>query len=109
MSFAALYGTGHGTIGGSLMANLSGPRRIKAGAARDFVLGLKAVSGRGEAFKAGGRVVKNVTGYDLSRGLAGSFGTIAVVTAARGDFRDLVTFRPRTRKKGALCRGGRAR
>jgi glycolate oxidase FAD binding subunit len=80
MSFGALYGTGHGTIGGSLMANLSGPRRIKAGAARDFVLGLKAVSGRGEAFKAGGRVVKNVTGYDLSRGLAGSFGTIAVAT-----------------------------
>src|ERR1700730_16433122 len=80
MSFAALYGTGSGTIGGAIMTNLSGPRRIKAGAARDFVLGLKAVSGRGEAFKAGGRVVKNVTGYDLSRGLAGSFGTIAVAT-----------------------------
>lgn len=80
MSFAALYGTGAGTIGGCLMANLSGPRRIKAGAARDHVLGLKAVSGRGEAFKAGGRVVKNVTGYDLSRGLAGSFGTLAVAT-----------------------------
>jgi glycolate oxidase FAD binding subunit len=78
MSFAALYGTGSGTIGGSIMANLSGPRRIKAGAARDFVLGIKAVSGRGEAFKAGGRVVENVTGYDLSRGLAGSFGTLAV-------------------------------
>src|ERR1700730_12399095 len=80
MSFAALYGTGSGTIGGSIMANLSGPRRIKAGAARDFVLGVKAVSGRGEAFKAGGRVVKNVTGYDLPRGLAGSFGTLAVAT-----------------------------
>ncbi len=80
MSFAALYGTGSGTIGGAIMANLSGPRRIKAGAARDFVLGVKAVSGRGEAFKAGGRVVKNVTGYDLSRGLAGSFGTLAVAT-----------------------------
>ena len=80
MSFAALYGTGQGTLGGAIMANVSGPRRIKAGAARDFVLGIKAVSGRGEAFKAGGRVVKNVTGYDLSRGLAGSFGTLAVAT-----------------------------
>jgi glycolate oxidase FAD binding subunit len=80
MSFGALYGTGHGTIGGCLMTNLSGPRRIKAGAARDFVLGVKGISGRGEAFKAGGRVVKNVTGYDLSRGLAGSFGTLAVAT-----------------------------
>lgn len=80
MSFGALYGTGHGTIGGCIMTNFSGPRRIKAGAARDFVLGVKAVSGRGEAFKAGGRVVKNVTGYDLSRGLAGSFGTLAVAT-----------------------------
>ncbi len=80
ISFAALYGTGSGTIGGAIMTNLSGPRRIKAGAARDFVLGVKAVSGRGEAFKAGGRVVKNVTGYDLSRGLAGSFGTLAVAT-----------------------------
>jgi glycolate oxidase FAD binding subunit len=80
MSFAALYGTGSGTLGGTIMANLSGPRRIKAGAARDFVLGVKAVSGRGKAFKAGGRVVKNVTGYDLSRGLAGSFGTLAIAT-----------------------------
>jgi glycolate oxidase FAD binding subunit len=80
MSFAALYGTGSGTIGGVIMANVSGPRRIKAGAARDFVLGVKAVSGRGEVFKAGGRVVKNVTGYDLPRGLAGSFGTLAVAT-----------------------------
>lgn len=80
VSCASLYGTGAGTIGGAVMTNLSGPRRIKAGAARDFVLGIKAVTGRGEAFKAGGRVVKNVTGYDLARGLAGSFGTLAVVT-----------------------------
>lgn len=80
MSFGALYGTGPGSLGGCLMTNLPGPRRIKAGAARDFVLGIKAVSGRGEVFKAGGRVVKNVTGYDLPRGLAGSFGTLAVAT-----------------------------
>jgi glycolate oxidase FAD binding subunit len=80
MSFGALYGTGPGTLGGCLMANLSGPRRIRAGAARDHVLGLKGVSGRGEAFKCGGTVVKNVTGYDLARGLAGSFGTLAVIT-----------------------------
>ncbi|WP_026606969.1 FAD-binding protein [Methylocapsa acidiphila] len=80
MSFSRIYGTGAGTLGGCVMANLSGPRRIKAGAARDHVLGVKAVSGRGEAFKAGGRVVKNVTGYDLPRALAGSFGTLAVAT-----------------------------
>jgi glycolate oxidase FAD binding subunit len=80
MSFGPLYGTGAGSIGGCLMANLSGPRRVKAGAARDHILGVKGVNGRGEAFKAGGTVVKNVTGYDLSRGLAGSFGTLAVLT-----------------------------
>ncbi len=76
-----LLGTpGEGTIGGMIGAGLAGPRRIQAGGGRDHLLGAHAVSGFGDSFKAGGRVVKNVTGYDLCKLLAGSWGTLAVMT-----------------------------
>jgi glycolate oxidase FAD binding subunit len=71
---------GQATIGGVFAANASGARRVAIGAARDHLLGLRGANGRGEVFKSGGRVMKNVTGYDLCRGLAGSWGTLAVLS-----------------------------
>jgi glycolate oxidase FAD binding subunit len=81
MNTAPLLGTpAIGTIGGMIGAGLAGPRRIRAGGARDHLLGAHAVSGFGDSFKTGGKVVKNVTGYDLCKLLAGSWGTLAVMT-----------------------------
>ncbi|MCF3934274.1 glycolate oxidase subunit GlcE [Acuticoccus sp. M5D2P5] len=80
-NLAPLLGAvGEATFGGTFATNFAGPRRLTAGAVRDHMLGVHAISGRGEAFKAGGKVVKNVTGYDLSRALCGSWGTLAVAT-----------------------------
>lgn len=81
MNTAPLLGTPvSGTIGGMIAAGLAGPRRIKAGGARDHLLGAHAVSGFGDSFKTGGKVVKNVTGYDLCKLLSGSWGTLSVMT-----------------------------
>ena len=69
-----------GTVGGVLSSNFAGPRRFKVGSARDHILGFKGVNGKGEIIKSGGTVVKNVTGYDLSKIITGSFGTLSVFT-----------------------------
>ena len=80
LAFEPPHWSADATLGGTVASGLSGPRRFKSGALRDFVLGVELVDGRGERIRAGGRVVKNVTGYDLPRALSGSFGTLGLIT-----------------------------
>lgn len=70
----------HATVGGMVAAGLSGPARASVGAVRDFVLGVRMINGRGEDLSFGGQVMKNVAGYDISRLMAGSWGTLGVIT-----------------------------
>lgn len=77
---AVLDRKGQSTIGGVIAANAAGPRRLQVGAARDALLGVRFIDGRGDVISNGGRVMKNVTGYDLTKLMAGSFGRLGILT-----------------------------
>jgi glycolate oxidase FAD binding subunit len=77
---ALVGGQGGQTLGGVIACNLAGSRRVRAGSARDYVLGFSAVNGFGDIWKAGGKVVKNVTGYDMCKLQAGAYGTLSALT-----------------------------
>ncbi|MBT9538525.1 glycolate oxidase subunit GlcE [Thiobacillus sp.] len=80
LAFEPPHFNGPATLGGSIAAGLSGPRRPYAGAARDFVLGVRIIDGTGQPLRFGGQVIKNVAGYDVSRLMAGSLGTLGLIT-----------------------------
>ncbi len=77
---ALLGAEGEQTLGGVIACNMAGSRRVRAGSARDYVLGFTAVNGFGDIWKAGGKVVKNVTGYDMCKLQAGAYGTLSALT-----------------------------
>ena len=79
LAFEPPHFGGNATLGGTIACGLSGPRRATAGAARDFVLGVRLVDGRGDVLRFGGEVIKNVAGYDVSRLMTGAFGTLGIL------------------------------